>query len=65
MTSKTADLYQAVMDRILEVMNEASPGEGTAVELIVSDYEEAILSSLGRAFPTARIRGCWFHFGQV
>ncbi len=53
MTAKTADLCQGVMERILEVINEASPGERTAVELIASDYEEAILSSLGRAFPTA------------
>ncbi len=65
MTDKTAELYTLVLNRILAVMNEASPGEGTAVELVVSDFEEAILSSLGTAFPGARKRGCWFHYGQV
>ena len=65
MTDKSAELYSLVLNRIKEVMNEASPGEGTAVGLVVSDFEEAILSSMGRAFPGARTRGCWFHFGQV
>ncbi len=65
MTDKTQELYTLVLQRILEVMNEASPGEGTAAELVISDYEEAILSSFGIVFPGARVRGCWFHYGQV
>ena len=65
MTEKTAELYNLVMQRFLEVVRETVPGEGFQIELCVSDFEEAILGSMHRAFPLARSRGCWFHFGQV
>nr|CAH0103572.1 unnamed protein product [Daphnia galeata] len=65
MTEKTAELYNLVMQRFLEVVRETVPGEGFQVELCVSDFEEAILGSMHRAFPLARSRGCWFHFGQA
>ena len=42
-----------------------SPGEGTAASLVISDYEEAIMNSFRTTFLGARVRGCWFHFGQV
>lgn len=65
MTEKTRALYDLAMQRILEVLQRINPGGGFAVELAVSDYEEAILGSMEAAFPGARAKGCWFHYGQV
>lgn len=65
MTGKAAELYRLVLDRILQVMRESSQGAEPAVRLVISDYEEAILTEMERAFPGARSRGYWFHFGQA
>lgn len=66
MSNKSAALYHAVMDRILEILREMDPDDDNfAVELMISDFEEAIMGAMQRAFPNARARGCWFHFAQV
>lgn len=65
MSDKTLDLYNAVMAKILSIMEEAHPGDRFSVKLLISDFEEAILKSMKGAFPNARARGCWFHYGQV
>ena len=64
MSNKTKALYDAVLDRLREIM-ETIPGTGYQIELFVSDFESAIQSAMKRAFPGARAVGCWFHFGQV
>lgn len=65
MTAKTSALYDAVMNRILEVLREVWPGETVAVTSITMAFELASMRSLREAFPTARSQSCWFHFGQV
>ena len=64
MTSKSEQLYNAVLDRIKEVAQELDPGE-FAVEVAISDFEDAIMNSMKAAFPNSNSRGCWFHYGQV
>ena len=65
MTEKTLDLYNQVMRRISDVVNTEFPGEGFAVDILISDFEDAILLAMETAFPRARSRGCWFHYSQV
>ena len=63
MSNKTKALYDAVLDRLREIM-ETIPGTGFQIELFVSEFESAIQSAMERAFPGARAVGCWFHFGH-
>ena len=65
MSDKSLSLYTAVMRKIVDTVEEEHPGDGFATRLLISDFEEAIIKSMGAAFPTARARGCWFHYGQV
>jgi hypothetical protein len=65
MSEKTLDLYNAVLQKLLQILEESYPGEGIAARLVISDFEEAILKSMQATFPRARVRGCWFHYGQV
>lgn len=65
MTEKTLALYSCVMRRILELVEAECPGNRFAVEVMISDYEEAILVAMQTAFSTGRSRECWFHYPQV
>ncbi len=64
MTHKTSELYKLVIENILSLLRRTAPGN-TAVRLMISDYEDAILNNMQLAFPEGRARGCWFHYGQV
>ncbi|KZS06489.1 Uncharacterized protein APZ42_030044 [Daphnia magna] len=35
------------------------------VEVLISDFELAIMGTMQQAFPIARSRGCWFHYAQA
>lgn len=66
MTGRTAPLYKAVLERIKEIYREKEGDKALDnIQLMISDYEPAILSSMEEAFPSGRSRGCWFHYGQV
>jgi hypothetical protein len=64
MTAKTTGLYGRVIDRIKAVAAEINrvPLEP---ELMVSDYEIAILTAVAAKFPNGRALGCYFHKSQV
>jgi hypothetical protein len=64
MTSKTTSLYERVIERIQAVANEINlvPLEP---QLMISDYEIAILTAVAARFPNDRGRGCYFHQSQV
>lgn len=65
MSEKTEELYQMVLSNIIEAFRQHNPDEDPVVQLMISDFEQAILSAMAATFPEARSRGCWFHFGQV
>jgi hypothetical protein len=46
MTDKTLELYQLVMAKITDILYDLDKEEGFAVELMISDFETAIISSM-------------------
>lgn len=52
MAEKTLVLYNCMMQRILEVVQAEFPGDEFAVEVMIFDYEEAILVAMKSAFPS-------------
>ena len=64
MTAKTTGLYGRVIDRIKAVAAEINrvPLEP---ELMVSDYEIAILTAVAAKFSNGSAGGCYFHLNQV
>lgn len=64
MSDKTEELYKLVIDKVISSARELSENNFN-VQLAISDFEQAILSTMEEAFPASRARGCWFHFGQV
>ena len=66
MSEKSLDLYNAVMEKILDTLQEIDPDrEGNCAERLISDFEEGILRALHNAFSGGQARGRWFHYGQV
>jgi hypothetical protein len=64
MTAKTAALYEEVIERIQAVSIESNRVRINP-ELMISDYEMAILTAVASKFPNGRARGCYFHQSQV
>ena len=65
MNTKTRELYDAVLDKILTVYEERYPDVYLNVENLMSDFENAIQSSCEQAFVGCTAIDCWFHYGQV
>ncbi|KZS10525.1 Uncharacterized protein APZ42_024988 [Daphnia magna] len=65
MSNKTAELYRMAIDRILQILQEVNPGDHFEVEVLISDFELAIMGTMQEAFLNARSRGCWFHYAQA
>jgi hypothetical protein len=65
MNTKTRELYDAVLDKILTVYEERYPDVYLYVENLMSDFENAIQSSCEQAFVGCTAIDCWFHYGQV
>ena len=64
MTAKTAALYEEVIERIQAVCIESNRVR-IDPELMISDYEMAILTAVASKFPNGRAKGCYFHLSQV
>ena len=60
MTSKHEGLYDAIWTELKTLV----PGVW-APESAMSDFETAILYSMERAFPGAKVSGCKFHYSQA
>lgn len=56
MTRKTAKCYAALFAFIEEELVELKPKE------IMTDYESGMRAAIRKCWPTATLRGCWFHF---
>lgn len=65
MTGRSQELYEVVLEKIKEIVRRENPTAFNRVKLMISDFETAIRNAMERAFPGARARGCWFHYGQV
>jgi len=65
MKGRTRPLYDAVLTEIKRIVRIHVPEAFRNISLTISDYESAIQGSMKAAFPNARVRGCWFHYGQV
>lgn len=65
MTRKTRKLYDAVLNSVNEAFKEQCPCKRIKIDLIVTDYEEALMDALKNVFSGAEVKGCWFHYGQV
>lgn len=61
MSRKTKDMYLSVLEHIVRMLDETSPSIGFQIEVMISDFEPAILK---RTFP-GNEKGRWFYFGQV
>ena len=64
MTTKKQRLYEEIIYFVVNLAEEMFD-EKIQPSLIMSDYEVPILSAMASKFPTARVKGCWFHYCQV
>ena len=59
MTRKTAALYEAVLQKVHEMVPEFQPTR------IIVDFEEARIAAVWAVFwNDVAVSGCWFHFAQ-
>ena len=61
MTTKKQRLYEEIIYFVVNLAEEMFD-EKIQPSLIMSDFEVAILSAMASKFPTARVKGCWFHY---
>lgn len=65
MTRKSRVLYDAALQKVIEIFDELYPDRYIAVDLVMSDYEAAIQESMSAAFHGSECIGCFFHYAQV
>ncbi|XP_055849720.1 uncharacterized protein LOC129914472 [Episyrphus balteatus] len=63
MSSRTKQAYNKFWQELLRCAGEFNIT--LQPNIIVSDFEPAILLSNGENFPNSRTQGCLFHFGQI
>ena len=59
MPNKEKETYEKVWESLIELFDNFNP------EICVSDFEDAIRSSLKKVFPGIDLVGCWFHYIKV
>ena len=64
MTARIEALYQLCITRVIDVCRDRL-GRTPQPRVAISDFELAILRALAICFPTAYVRGCYYHFGTV
>ena len=60
MTNKSETFYNLVFEKLKNLA-----GDNWTPDEIMSDFEKAVLNSLGNMFPEANLSGCRFHFAQA
>ncbi len=58
MSSKTQELYEAVISKVKDLFPELSP------QTLMSDFELSSRNAMEISFPTAVLSGCVFHYAQ-
>lgn len=56
--NKSAETYSRVHDALKNLIPTAAPGS------ILVDFERAAINAFSTAYPTAQVRGCYFHLCQ-
>lgn len=56
--NKTSRLYTKVLKKLIELKPDLKP------KTIIIDYEKSFTNAFQACFPTTKIRGCHFHYGQ-
>jgi hypothetical protein len=64
MAAKTSQMYCDVF-RQLKILCQQQVGQQLQPLLIMSDYESGLIPAVSLEFPTARHKGCHFHYCQV
>lgn len=59
MTRKTSECYTAIFEFIEEKLFKLKPKE------FMTDYEDGMRLAIKKRWPTATIRGCWFHLARA
>ena len=60
-SSKTREMYNAILVRIKEVV----PALSANLRNVMLDFEKAAIRSIKENFPDADVSGCAFHYKQV
>ena len=56
--NKIKETYIRLLTEVYRLVPDSSP------DCILTDFEIAAISAFGEVFPTAQIRGCYFHLAQ-
>ena len=59
MSKKSESLYDAVLQKVIELMPDFKP------KLAVGDYEKASINSFRTAFNSIELSGCLFHLHKL
>ena len=59
MSTKTFEAYEAVLNELLTIT------KMDMVEIVMTDFEQALRNACTKAFPNARCAGCNFHHDRV
>lgn len=62
MTRRTGELYDVIMQALNELASDANIVLNP--KFVLTDFERAEMNSFVREFPSAKSKGCKFHFGQ-
>ena len=64
MSSKRQDLYEGVLEHIKLACAERAYGLAQP-EVVICDYEQALMNATGNVFTEERIQGFYFHYSQM
>ena len=56
--NKTQEIYSRALEQLRVLIPNASP------DTVLVDFEAAAINAFRQAFPTAELKGCYFHHGQ-
>lgn len=56
MSKRTSACYQSVFKKIEQKVLKLEPDE------LITDFESGLRHAIRKRFPTARLRGCWYHY---
>ena len=64
LSGKAQPHYDTLFTNLMREIQRVQGINPIAVNLIISDFENAVINSLRLAFPGVRVGSCFFHFTQ-